>query len=446
MHRRIEFSYLSLANEKQRSFHATPKPFKCFVGGYGSGKSTALIHDVWMNCYQRPGTNALIARKTYRELEDTTWRDAQAIIPREVVKKWRKEEMTCELVNNVLIYFRSCEDPEKLKLNLGMFAIDEAQEVGREYWEMLMARLRHQAGPGKGILACNYAGHNWIWKIFKMGDMPLFDESCFLVESSTFDNAHNLPKAYLTTLKMLPRDTYKRNVEGSWDSFEGQVFTEFQERAHVCAFDLSPYWTYKIAVDPGLDHPTAAVWYGVDHEGRVYVFDEYCLSELSATSNARNLLMKTAGWRSGGDHGGPIKIRLHVIDPSSLKQEPTSMKSVFMEYMQEGIRPLIPAVKDARRLGMLRVQEYLQLRSNVTHPVLGVKPGPRVVIHPRCRKLIAEIMSFTWAQFAKKTDDDLIDALKYALCMEAHPSAEKMDIVQPEVPTDPRTGSIRMDP
>lgn len=451
MEAKLVFPYLDSCNYKQAAFHASDAPNKAFVGGYGCGKTTSLIHEVWMRLQECQNTTALIGRKTYRELIDTTWKMSLQLIPQPLIRKVSREDMQIVLPNNCDIIFRSMEDELKLSsLNLGIAALDEAHEIDVKFYDALQKRLRGMHGldgkdiDGMFLMASNYAGHNWIWQKFKMAEDK---KRFFLVESGTMENKKNLPVDYLERLKDLPPEIYKRNVDGTFDDFEGQVFTTYDERVHVHPFDLQPGWRFMRAIDPGLNHPTVCLWYAVDQEGNIFVYDEYVQQNVSVEANAYAMIFKGTQHQVIYEHPqkGHVEevpvIRGTVIDPASMQRSQHTMKTTLAEYADSGIKPIRTAPREARNVGMPRISEYLSLRKDWYHPFLKIKPAPKLYIHPRCLKLRSEIISFTWEQFHKKIKDDCIDALKYILVSEAHPAVSQHRGVQPEYkPSNSTTG------
>jgi hypothetical protein len=130
-----------------------------------------------------------------------------------------------------------------------------------------------------------------IWEEVKVqypdGREEMRRRSRVFVPSTVFDNKillENNPD-YLTSLAALPEAERQALLYGNWDSFSGQVFTEwkndpehYHDRAytHVIApFKVPPEWQIWCSMDWGYTKPFSVAWYAVDHERRIYRIREF---------------------------------------------------------------------------------------------------------------------------------------------------------------------------
>ena len=89
---------------------------------------------------------------------------------------------------------------------------------------------------------------------------------------------------YLASLASLPEAEKQALLYGSWDSFSGQVFTEWrndpghyqdQRWTHVIApFAIPRHWKIYRGYDFGFSKPFSVGWYAADEEGRLYRIKE----------------------------------------------------------------------------------------------------------------------------------------------------------------------------
>ncbi len=106
------------------------------------------------------------------------------------------------------------------------------------------------------------------------------------IPSSVFDNPALLANdpGYLASLASLPEAEKQALLYGSWDSFSGQVFTEWrndpahyqdQRWTHVIApFAIPRHWKIYRGYDFGFSKPFSVGWYAADEEGRLYRIKE----------------------------------------------------------------------------------------------------------------------------------------------------------------------------
>ena len=107
------------------------------------------------------------------------------------------------------------------------------------------------------------------------------------IPSTVFDNQillDNDPE-YLATLASLPQAEREALLYGSWESFNGQVFTEWRNDpehyedgfwTHVIQpFNIPLDWKIVRGFDFGYAKPFSVGWYAIDHKGKVYRIKEY---------------------------------------------------------------------------------------------------------------------------------------------------------------------------
>jgi hypothetical protein len=107
------------------------------------------------------------------------------------------------------------------------------------------------------------------------------------VPSTVFDNEALLrhDPQYVQRLASMPEAERRALLYGDWDSFSGQVFTEWTNDParytdHRCTHVIAPFaipadWAVWCALDWGFARPFSVGWYAVDHERRMYRIREY---------------------------------------------------------------------------------------------------------------------------------------------------------------------------
>jgi len=139
-------------------------------------------------------------------------------------------------------------------------------------------RLRATTNPG-GI------GHYWaktrfvdIGKPGKTYVDPETGQSRVFIPAKVSDNptlVENDPQ-YVQRLESLPEIERLRLLDGVWDVFEGQVFTELSQTVHGCDdFQVPPEWKHYMAFDWGYSRPWCALWFAEDYDGVLYLYREY---------------------------------------------------------------------------------------------------------------------------------------------------------------------------
>lgn len=408
-----------------------------FDGSIRAGKTQACCKKIVAWAWQYGG-RYLIARKTYRELRDST----QAVLlrgegnlppalPHQLLrgdsldKAYKGQDETVFLKNGAEIMFRSLENREdaraKLRnLSLNAVFIDQVEELeddeDGELYEELLGRLSDPRGPGKMILAANPGPiDHWVHRRFVDEDTK--KEWCERIHVTLFDNEKNLDRKYvegrLRTEKTNP-DYFKRFILGEWGAFGGKRFKVWDAQQHVVEpFEIPSHWEVFEGIDYGYQHPFCCVWVAVNPERRWYVFAEHYEADRALSYHARRIK--------------EIRRELHVapsvtwIDPSTTRQD-RGFESVQLELADLGI--YTARAENERIGGWARLDEMLTTRLEDGKPWLQ--------IFSDCKNLIREIPSAKMKEGTddiEKRHDHALDALRYAIMSRppVPPSEEEPD-------------------
>lgn len=191
-----------------------------------------------------------------------------------------------------VICFRNLDDPNKYKsAEFAAILVDELTMSLENVFNILRTRMRW---PGivdvKFIAATNPGGigHAWVMKRWMLREFPIEEteqEQFFYVPSNAKDNPH-LDNSYYRQLEGLPEDMRKAYVDGDWNLFAGQYFSEFREDKHIIVpFTIPEEWFRFRSVDYGRTAPFCCKWYAVDFDGNAYAYREYYRAGLEAEDN-----------------------------------------------------------------------------------------------------------------------------------------------------------------
>lgn len=224
-------------NPSQSAFHSSNATYKGMVGALGSGKSSTLCVEGLALSLEYPGNVGLIARKTLPELRTTTMRRFLDYIPDNMVEKYNKSEREIYIRTGAkpsLVHFGPLDEINRYKsLELGWFAIDEADETSLDQWLVLCGRLRLKNVPLRGMLATNPTSpQHWIHDLFVKEMKPGYE----LFRSKTSDNAANLPPDYIKRLTDTYDEDWKRRyLDGEFGILQtgDPVFVDFRQKIHV---------------------------------------------------------------------------------------------------------------------------------------------------------------------------------------------------------------------
>jgi hypothetical protein len=163
---------------------------------------------------------------------------------------------------------------------------------------------------------------------------------------------------YVNRLESLPEAERAAKRYGSWDSFEGQVFSDYRElpgdgepenACHICQpFQIPDWWLRFLAIDWGYSAMTVGLWAALSPDDRLYVYREYTKKEA-----------KTSTWATEiGNLSIGEKFTDVVLCKSAWQQrgEEATQQEQFTKYSG-----LVARQSDSDRIaGKLLLQEYLR--------------------------------------------------------------------------------------
>jgi len=280
---------------KQAMFHASKANEILYGGAAGGGKTKAIVMDALFRCLKYPGTTAVIFRRSYRELEDTDIKEAQASYP-ESLATYNAGRHEFKLLNGSKILFRHCEnEADRFKysgLEAQFMYFDELTTFTQVIYDFLKTRLRAKKSLGVVPLVRSASnpgniGHGWVKKEFvdagpymEIREQEIYSEALHktkkirtqYIPSLATENPF-ITDDYIFELEQKPDALRRALLNGDWDSFEGQVFTEFvndpkhyDDRlwTHVIApFEIPDHWPRYMSFDYGYSEPFAVQWWAI---------------------------------------------------------------------------------------------------------------------------------------------------------------------------------------
>lgn len=402
--------------------------YTAYVGGIGSGKSLIGCITVLSWAVLYPG-DYLIARQFLPELKMTTYRTFLEICPPELIVEHRVADSLIKIKGLgdkiSTIFFKQLEEPEKLRsLNLSGFYIDEANQVSEEAFMLLQGRLRG-SGIRKGILTTNPKGHDWIYRWFFQKD-HLKDDTIKLqynlIKAPSTENIH-LPDGYLqSVMASWDEARIQREIGGSFDAFEGQVYSDFRRDLHVVRpFRIPPNWERHIRIDHGYRNPAAVLFFAVSPDGECYCFRELYVREWLikeiVLGNKRENKEGLVGYVKGSGSFKTAK-----IDPSTKARRGGTGESDYDEYRRHwpDSLPILQMAKNDVQVGIDRVKSYLKPDIKTNKPML--------YIFETCSNLLEEITTYRFPDLRPnqqglksedekpiKVNDHALDALRYMI-------------------------------
>ena len=291
----------------QVRFLRRPEYEALYGGAAGGGKSEALVMEAVRQVHI-PHYRALLLRKTYPELSELVGKSLN-YYPRVFPQaKFNETKHRWTFPSGATVEFGAMHrTADKLKYQgrtWDFIAFDELTHFTWEEYSYLFSRNRPN-GPGTRVYMRATAnpggiGHGWVKERFISaappgtrivaemkveqpdGTLLKMTRDRVFIPAKVYDNQillNNDPN-YVANLSMLPEAERRALLEGDWDSFSGQVFTEWKDDpahyhdrrfTHVIApFDIPPEWPVYRGFDWGYSRPFSVGWWAVDHDGCMY--------------------------------------------------------------------------------------------------------------------------------------------------------------------------------
>lgn len=278
-----------------------------YGGAAGGGKSDCALAEA-LRQVSIPYYRGLILRKTYPQLSELIDRSHEIYKAAFPQARYNDQKHVWTFPSGAKIYFGSMQHTKDKHNYQGKrydyIDFDELTQFLWEEYSYMFSRnrpngpntrcyMRAQANPG-GV------GHGWvkerfvtaakpmqtIWEPVKIrfpdGKEQIRWKSRIFVPSSVFDNKKLLENDpdYITRLASMPEQERNALLYGNWDTFAGQVFTEwvndsdhYHDRlnTHVIApFETPKDWPVICGMDWGYSRPFSVGWYAVDSDKRLY--------------------------------------------------------------------------------------------------------------------------------------------------------------------------------
>lgn len=372
-------------NPKQMEFFRARGRHVAYGGARGGGKSWAMRTKLIMLAVKYPGIQMLLLRRTMPQLRENH------IVPMlstlKGIAQYKSQEKVFEFYNGSRIVCGYCA-AETDALNYqgqsyDVIGMEEATQFTEQQMDWIVSSNR-PSGPGyptRMYYTCNPGGvgHAWVKRLFIDRDYRNSErpEDYEFIPAKVYDNYVLMGRDpdYVRKLENLPEDMRRAHLDGDWDLFVGQYFTEFRRGIHVVTpFAIPDYWQRYRAFDYGLDM-LACYWAAFDELGNCYVYNEYCAPNLIISEAAHRILERT-----------PEESKIEcTFAPRDMWATNRATGKYQAEIFEENGLRLTP-VSNGRVAGWQNIAEWL-------HPVPNGVGGtqPRLKIFSNCTELIKDL-------------------------------------------------------
>lgn len=330
-----------------------------------------------MRDIHNPNYKAIIFRRTYPKLEDLIYKSRLFFSKPPLDGKYNAFAHRWVFPSGATYSFGSCKDEGSELTYQGheyqYMGFDQLEEFIERQYLFLMAqnrtsdptlrcRVRASANPG-GV------GHLFVKKRFidkkqpyktylKSYELPgrtsndptiKVKRTSIFIPATVYDNKILLKANpnYLATLMQLSLDDQRALLQGDWNIFAGQYFSEWRDTIHVRKpFKIPESWLRFRMIDYGKAAPFCCLWGAVDYNRKVYIYREYYKVGLNADENAKEVAKLSKG----------EKYIFTVADPSIFAK--TGQEYTISELLDQNGLPCEPGDND-RIGGWQIIHQYL---------------------------------------------------------------------------------------
>ncbi len=432
-------------HEKQERFHESKQPLKAFLGGNRSGKTTAGILDDLIQCvdeaclpehlrqYKKwnppfhcriivPDFTSTMEGVIFQKLRE--WSPKDQLVGDRFDKAYEKTTRKLLFKNGSSIDFLTFEQDLDKFGGAAKHRIHYDEEPPKDIRRESMMRLIDYGGDELFTMTPLH-GMSWmfdeIWEPFQKGQLT--ESTLILVDMD--DNPYLDDRTKKRALAGLTKEEKEARKSGRFVHFAGMIYDEFSRNFHVIPEinEVPPATKVYVGIDPGMRHMAAVVWTYLTTEDTLVQFDELALQGHTVKQVAEAIKLINQKWGQKTETGAVVSLHpdWYVIDPSARNIVHQTGRSDQMEFTDHGIITILG--QNSVTAGINRVKERLQAH--------------RFLITANCQQTIDQFRKYRWAtpnrteddskEKPVKTDDHLLDALRYVVASRPYAAEETQD-------------------
>lgn len=377
--------------------------------GRGSGKTELSRRRVvrWLPV-PKPHSDPMyfFAMPTYKQAKRVAWNKILRLIPQGWLRRQPNvSDMEIRTIFGSWLFVVGLDKPQRIEGDQwDGGVIDESSDVRPKAFDLsILPALSHRHGwcwrvgvPKRfGIGALEYKAY---WDAANAGELP--DARAFCWPSRDIIPPEELEIAR----KTLDSRDFAEQYEASWEQVAGRIYHAFDDAVHVTT---DPTYSERLPLIIGSDFNVDPMCWVVcqEHDSRLFVLDEIFKRDTTTQKTLDELHSRfgqhPSGWLFHGDASGRSR----------------NTRASFSDYAQ---------IKNDRRFRRARV---LYPKANplrferfaATNAMLRNASGDvRLLIHPRCTRLIADLRDRQYAPGTREPADTgdvghMADAMDYVI-------------------------------
>jgi phage terminase large subunit len=296
-------------------------------GPYETGKTYAALLKLHAVLVKYPNARAFITRQTYKSLLSTAIVTYENKVlpthpdsPHSPIRKYGKSKPEFyEYPNGSNLLVVGMDNPDKILSGEFDFGyVNQAEEITLDAWEKLVGRCTGRAGnaPYTQVMGdCNPA-HPQHW-ILHRAPLELFEQlhqhnpSLYDQQKQEWTTQGKKTIAILSSLTGIRKE---RGFKGKWVAAEGVVYEYLQDTHRIKREDAPEIVSWYLAIDFGYTNPFVCQLWGVDRDGRLYLWQEIYMTKRTVNAHIPDIKKMIEGKQITAiiaDHDAEDRATLH---------------------------------------------------------------------------------------------------------------------------------------
>lgn len=265
-------------------------------GPAGTAKTRTILELLDYIARKYKAARILVIRKTRASMTHSVMATFERFVQRADVH-FHTTDQAYKYTNGSIIAVAGMDKPSKiLSSEWDIIYWNEATEGTENEWEILSTRLRGGNVPYQQQIAdCNPDVQNhWLNQrastdkmtriVTRHEDNPLYWDAA---KGEYTPEGERYVRGVLDKLSGV---RYLRYRKGVWASREGLVYDGFDRAVHVIRRDQLPtLQSHYRAIDFGFSNPFVCQWWGLDHDGRLYLYREIYATQRTVRVHATQI-------------------------------------------------------------------------------------------------------------------------------------------------------------
>jgi phage terminase large subunit len=338
-----------------------------YGGARGGGKSWALRRKFVLLAFNYSGLKLLLLRRTLPELRENHILPLRAEL--NGFAKYNDDEKAFYFPNGSRLKLGYCDSEADVLQFQGqeydVVGFEEATQFTDYQIDFILTCNRSTRTDFKprAYYTCNPGGvgHARIKRLFidRQYQGREKAEDYVFIPAKVYDNTVLMETnpEYVETLENLPEALRRAHLEGDWNVFAGQYFSNWRDSIHkIKPIQPDPNHRHVISMDYGLDK-AAVYWWDIDQSGTCRAYRELYESELGPSQVMNKIISMTL----------PDEAIEYIVAPPDLwNRSDKESKLSTVELMQAACNYRFTFIKgdNSRVNGWLALYEYLEPYQN----------------------------------------------------------------------------------